>query len=764
MTVDLSNKRYFSYIILLILGSMVLLRSFGGLLVHPNSHLFVVGDDALKNYYTPAYYVKYDEGLRFSGMNYPYGEHIVFTDNQPVLSLALNFIDDHIYPIASRVPAVLNLLMIGSILLCMVLVFRLLKHYGLPSWYAIPAAVLIATLSPQIHRIEGHYALAYACFVPLIWNLLLETISGNRKWIAYALLLFTITFFGFLHAYYLLMGAVFALAYLSVSAFMGPKDRRWLTLGMAFLAALIPIVIFQGFLAATDSVADRPNDPYGFFLYRAYLSGIFLPVEGPLWDAWNRLLQHVKRPEGEAFAYTGLVCAVVFVFTLVRWGKNIFRMQWKRLLLPSLPGDLQIAFWSAVLVLLFAMAFPFTLGLEFLLEILTPLKQFRSLGRFAWVFYYVFCVYAVYYLYLLFRRMRQRGLGSFAWGMLAIAFVVWGAESALFLQTKTKRIKEGDHQNVFQERPDDYGKWLSDSGRSLDEFQAILPIPAFFLGSEKFIPQFFNRTSVRESFKASYDTGLPLACGMMSRTSLSQSLQTIQVLSNSLIPKTVFSEYPSDKPLLMLVVDEVPLTHHEQALVPRGRLIASRNGISLYELRQLDVFDDGKGLITSFEAERDSMYQQEGLFSREPAWTYFDGFDAGNVSSFGAESLKANTKIDTLPLFEGAIPVSRRMRASLWVKADVRASDFPILHYKEFDVSGKEIIHQEINPKFFANISGDWVEAYHVFTPVSPDNRMEMYIAGKYPEVESFLIRPDEIDVYMPTPDGLMWNNIYVED
>lgn len=759
-----ASHTYAAYFALLLLGALLLFRVFGQLLMHPNGFLFVVGEDALKNYYTPAYYVKYDEGLHFSGMNYPFGEHVVFTDNQPLISLALNFVDDHLFSISPYVPGILNLLMIGSILLCMVLVFRLLRRYGLPDWYAIPAAILIAALSPQIHRIEGHFALAYAFFVPLVWNLLLEAHTGRRRWLGYGLLLLTVTLFGFVHAYYALMGAVFSIAYLGVGALLGPRQARWKGLAMALLAGLVPVLVFQGFLGLTDPVSDRPDSPYGFFIYRAYLQGIFLPVEGPLWEAWYRLFNGVKRPEGEAFAYTGLVCALVFVFTLLRWGRLLMRQRLKarKLLLPALPGDLQTAFWAGVLVLLFAMAFPFTLGLEFLVDLLGPLRQFRSLGRFAWVFYYVFCVYSAFYLYLLFRRMRQRGLGAFGRWMLVLALLVWSTEAALFLQTKTKRIKEAENENIFRERPDDYAQWLAEAGRSVDEFQAILPVPAFFLGSEKFIPKYFSSQSAREAFKASYDTGLPLACGMMSRTSLSQSLQLVQILSNAYIEKDILAAYPTDKPLLLLAIEEVPLTHNEQALVPRGKRIASRGNISLYELSLESLKPQGAALIARFEAEKDSLFRQQNLYSTDSLWLHFDGFDAGALTAFGAETQKAESGI--LPLYEGSVPTAARMRVSVWVKADVRAADFPILHYLEYDAAGAELLHEEINPKFFANIRDQWVQVYYVFTPQSPENRTVMYIAGKYPEVESLLIHPDEAEVFMPTGDAsvLMYNNTYL--
>jgi len=47
------------------------------------------GEDGAKNYYTVAYHIEHDSSYTwFNGMNYPYGEHAVYTDNQPLVSNA----------------------------------------------------------------------------------------------------------------------------------------------------------------------------------------------------------------------------------------------------------------------------------------------------------------------------------------------------------------------------------------------------------------------------------------------------------------------------------------------------------------------------------------------------------------------------------------------------------------------------------------------------------------------------------------------------
>ena len=39
------------------------------------------GGDGSKNYFTYLYHILYEKGWHFTGMNYPWGEHISFTDN-----------------------------------------------------------------------------------------------------------------------------------------------------------------------------------------------------------------------------------------------------------------------------------------------------------------------------------------------------------------------------------------------------------------------------------------------------------------------------------------------------------------------------------------------------------------------------------------------------------------------------------------------------------------------------------------------------------
>src|SRR5437868_5534070 len=78
---------------LFLAGMIIYLCYFPQVLLHPNQVMSNNQEDALKNYYTFVYHTTHDkEMLKFEGMNYPFGEHVVYTDCQPVLSFILRLL------------------------------------------------------------------------------------------------------------------------------------------------------------------------------------------------------------------------------------------------------------------------------------------------------------------------------------------------------------------------------------------------------------------------------------------------------------------------------------------------------------------------------------------------------------------------------------------------------------------------------------------------------------------------------------------------
>jgi len=274
------RKVLYPIILFLIVFACVYIR-FGDLVLHPNSKLLKGISDGLKNYYTPAYYIKHDKGIMFTGMNYPYNEHVVYTDNQPLISGLLNLFDNNVMSISNYTVGILNTLMFLSLWLCAWFLFLILhKHLRLPAFYALIFSALIALLSPQIARITGHYSLSYTCYIPILWYYLIKMQQSKNMLSGMLAVLTIIACFGLVHLYYLLIGALFILSYWFVFVLENRKIFSKIKKRSAFLliAALAPLVIVRLFIMMSDPVLDRPSNPWGFLIFRAFVESVFLPI------------------------------------------------------------------------------------------------------------------------------------------------------------------------------------------------------------------------------------------------------------------------------------------------------------------------------------------------------------------------------------------------------------------------------------------------------------------------------------------------------
>ncbi|MFO0484061.1 MAG: hypothetical protein ACK51A_00195 [Sphingobacteriia bacterium] len=77
-----------------LLATFVYLLIFGGTLFHPFEPMpFHKGGDGLKNMYAPVYHIDHGKSaFHFDGMLYPYGEHLIFTDGQPLITSSMYYL------------------------------------------------------------------------------------------------------------------------------------------------------------------------------------------------------------------------------------------------------------------------------------------------------------------------------------------------------------------------------------------------------------------------------------------------------------------------------------------------------------------------------------------------------------------------------------------------------------------------------------------------------------------------------------------------
>lgn len=760
----------------LTLGAALLigLLLYGPVARHPGSYLFRPALDGIKNYYTAIWYVLYDHGLRFTGMNYPFGELSVFTDNQPLLTSLLGALHRAGYRLDPV--AVLNAAMLLGQLVGVLPLLGVLRRCRLPDWYAAPLAVLIQLLTPQLERLLGHYALSYSGAIPLLWYVSLRAfeVSANRWalgwWALYALIVGGL---GWLHPYYLLIGALLLGANLAVAWWQRRRaPARAPGFWLAALAALMgPLVAFQGALAVADPyAAGRPTEPYGFFAYSASVWSVFLPIDPPV-AGWTRALLHTPEPAWEGHAYGGLVATVVAGGTLWRLAGRLYRRQWRRLRWPALPLPLRVGGWAGLLILLFAMGWPFRWGLEGLLDLLGPIQQFRSIGRFAWIFYYFFAVFTAHALYQAFRWTRQRGQPARAAVGLAAALALWASEAVFHSKITADRIRLSPRAAVplpaaFTE-PTHFRQRLARGAHQASDFQAIVPLPFYCTGSEK-ISRERSDFSGYPSMRAALETGLPLVATMLSRTALAQALTTTQLLSDPALDKPLLALLPDRRPLLVVRAARGRLDAAEARLLRRATVFYRDTAVWLAEL-PLTGHEARPALLADYAARRaanhlttTATYQASSAAS-DVVHRDFDDQPGvrGDYPAPGARPLlgagAVSVRRDDYVLFDGLLPRAGLYEASVWTWFGTKGS--PTLRWRTYDHAGHPRDSALAETKTAVDFYGEWARLALPVPVRWPGQRVRVYCTGRHYLLDAFEQRPDTVTVWRRTGGALLRNN-----
>jgi len=384
----------------LIIAGILLWVLHGKWLIHANEVMLSGSPDGFKNYMTAAWHVAHDSGsVHYGGMSYPYGEHVLFTDNQPILSTSVQWWSHHVSNLSSKTVGLMNIVQVLSLLLGCGILYMLLRKLHLPAWYSSLITIGMIFLSPQQGRFEMHFGLSHTWVFPLLLFLLCRYEERNSRRYQSLLIGILVWVAAQFHFYYLGLAALFLGLYTLCQCV---ADRTWSNIWRraSHLAVMIllPYALLNFWIQWSDFAPDRPANPYGFTTYLGEWEGVFLPYENFKSYQWiDRNIVPIRRVNGEAMAYAGVLCLLFTLWAV--WKKfRIFDTEWNeaahhRVHKKYLSG----IFTASLLLLLFACGFPFAIkGLEWMVNLLGPFRQFRGLGRFTWAYFYV-CNIVLFY-------------------------------------------------------------------------------------------------------------------------------------------------------------------------------------------------------------------------------------------------------------------------------------------------------------------------------------------------------------------------------
>lgn len=759
----MKQKQQIGLYVLIALTSLIIVLRFGAYFQTPGKVIEPYGD-GFKAYTVIAYHAKHDSTWTyFEGMNYPYGDHIVPSACQPLISNSIKFISNTIVDISDWTIPIVNLSMLLTILLGALFLYLILTELGLPVILAIPIAIGITFLSPQIHRMHAHYGLSHIVVLPVLLYLLMH-FSRTFSWRTSIWIGITVLLLPLIHFYYFaIMGATIMAHFF----FLFLRQSGWKNIRQYLfhftIQLLIPLVFFVFWINLLDPVEDRSNFPWGFFHYISVADGIFLSPDQPHWK-WlfelikGRVPSHFEQFEGRS--YIGLVGIISLLGILIGWGRRRFSLPMIKLD-TNYDGFLNDIFYASIILLLFSFCLPFAIsGLEFLVDFAGPVRQFRSLGRFAWLFYYVINIVGWVWLY---KQLSKKSVAiiwifiAFIW--MEAAFHTWS------VQLDLDEVKEFET-----------GQRFTDIGNiNFDDYQAIITVPYYHIGSEIFWrePEGFI---LQKSLTLSLQTGLPTTSAMLTRSSRGQTVKQMQLVGEPYQVPTILDDLPSEKPFL-LVWDEREFkktperfTHLREGL----RLVYSEGPrLRMYEL-PVDIFTERieeRAKQVREEVKESSMVEVgDFLVQTVDDFVLYDGFDRyPNVRAYhGAGSMAFEIgESSPISLTSFVKEPEAPFTLSMWmdIAPDLHARSNILL--TERDTNGVDLQIYTLPIQANMHLFDDqWGLIEFDFIPKSSNSSFMVSfdnpdIRGEAIIVDELLIRKKDRNVWRQSGELIMKNNRY---
>ena len=648
---------------------------FGDILFALNDFQLDRSGDGFKNYFSFAYHYRFGSGLWFEGMQYPYGDLVSYADGQPAVVMLFKILKALGLDLTGKELFLVQALPVLGLFLASLILHQIYREFKINGvWIAISVVACLA-LSPQLFRFNSHYALAYCFCFPAILLLSIRWINSritSRVFIISVSLLALI--FAFIHPYHLLIASVFLLA-LALVYSIQKKSIAW----PLIIAALAPMIIYMIINSGLDPYADRTQNPYGQLAYTTELSDL-LPFYG-----WQKIfigiVPGLNSNFSEGYCYPGWLLILSPIILYFAYAKR------SRISIDNTIIKIGLA---SLLCLLFATGIHLYIGDQVILEILSPLKQFRALGRFSWPFYYIaFISLSIITYQLCVKNLSKR----YATAILAIVCILWLNDIYAYTKSFNTHIQRYTDKNLLLSDTE-LQEIIESSSYTVEDFQAILPIPVPVEGAEKFHPV-DNWAAKMKAMPLAYQTSLPMVGCYMSRTSLSRILKQHQLGSSLYMKKEILQDLPNQKDFLTLI-------HKKDSLLFKDLMQISDPISETKDLFVRALSIDSLSNLKNLAFDEDSIRSKAIYYSDFP-----EGKEPGLLSDTG---LRIN---ESYTLYEGPIDSSyTEIMMSLWFRLESDDTSPPYFSLYAYDENDERILESDfahsVAERF--EVYGNWVQ------------------------------------------------------
>jgi hypothetical protein len=400
------------------------------------------------------------------------------------------------------------------------------------------------------------------------------------------------------------------------------------------------------------------------------------------------------------------------------------------------------------------------MGLQGLVDFTGPLQQMRGIARFSWIFFYVMNMVAVYGLWETWKRGRRKTLLT---AIMALSVLMLFYDAYYNVRGRGKSLENiipalTDNKLVS---PDNH--WIRHV--SIPAYQAMIPLPYFHVGSEN-IWRDGGCDIIPQSFIALARSGLPSLGVMLSRTSLSQTMENVGLMLEPSAASVNMGRFPSEKPFLLMAARCKSLTEQERRLIRHATWLDSSGAFDVYALpfrAFRDIYDSIS--LAAVQEYRDlKLFEHAGIKSTDSLLTY---------RYLYSDSLFTSRAKNKNILFSGSLPnadTSLTYVFSFWmdnVRVDLYPRTKAIL--AEFDNQGNMIREESSEvSKHFVMIDGNRALVEYGFRFSYPAGKIRISLQNqalgrKLLRVDDLLIRPEKTNIYRQTGEGLWKNNRFYQ-
>ena len=555
----------------------------------------------------------------------------------------------------------------------------------------------------------------------------------QSKYLIKPLIIFTLLFFfGFIHAYHLVVSGAFVILY-SVISLWAEKQKFFISLVIATIAALGCFILF---FQIVDTTYDRPDNPYGLFAYRSKFHHL-LPGHGVIGDLINNRYINDRLVEGHAY-----ITLLPFLTAVLIFIKRYANFEILQGISFSVDKRIVYSFYAGLGCFLIAFGIHLFLG-EWLFDLLPPLRQFRALGRFSWPFYYCTFLFSAIILGSWIKKIQSQITQYSIIGLLTFILAI----DAFSYHTDFGKLIEKYKSPDLLKNEKSINSLIKDYFRP-DDFQGILPFPSGTEGAEKFNlkSNYFLKT---RCLPFSYQSGLPMSYAIMSRMSRKHMFRMLE-LANSKYGKRIIrrSDFGSDKP--MLIVINNPYKKDYQDILDRSQFINQDENISLYSISMDSLLLNEKYQIqrdfinletnqTNFDSSRILLFEDFVVASQNI------GIDNQHGCYFNQQG---KSKVVEWAIHDRS--EASEVEFSFWNKILTDKSDVPVFDVKFLDRNGETILFDHFRDWDLrrTEVYDNWVRYKRVYDLPANTASIEFWVKGKYQYIDNVLLKSIKTHVF----------------